>query len=62
VLARIIAIVDNYDAMASHRVYHDSRNHEYVIGIMQDDAGSKHDPYLLGRFMDVIQYSPLRVA
>lgn len=62
VLARIISIVDNYDAMASQRVYHDSRNHDHVIGIMQEGAGGKHDPYLLGKFMDVIQYSPLRVA
>jgi HD-GYP domain-containing protein (c-di-GMP phosphodiesterase class II) len=62
VLSRIISIADNYDAMASHRVYHGSRDHDYVIGVMHGESGQKHDPYLLGKFMDVIERSPLRVS
>jgi putative nucleotidyltransferase with HDIG domain len=62
VLSRIISIVDNYDAMASHRVYHNSRDHDYVIGVMRDESSRKHDPYLFGKFVDVIEHSPLRVS
>lgn len=62
VLSRIISIADNYDAMASQRVYHGSRAHDYVIRVMHADSGQKHDPYLLGKFMDVIEHSPLRVS
>jgi putative nucleotidyltransferase with HDIG domain len=62
VLARIISIADNYDAIASQRVYHGSRDHDYVIGIMHEESGRKHDPYLLARFMDVIERSPLRAS
>ncbi|MBI5784656.1 MAG: HD domain-containing protein [Rhodocyclales bacterium] len=62
VLSRIISIADNYDAIASQRVYHGSRDHDYVIGVMHQENGQKHDPYLLGKFMDVIERSPLRVT
>jgi len=62
VLSRIISIADNYDAIASQRVYHGSRGHDYVIGVMYGESGQKHDPYLLGKFMDVIEHSPLRVS
>jgi response regulator RpfG family c-di-GMP phosphodiesterase len=61
-LSRIISIVDNYDAMASQRVYHRPRDHDYVISVMHEDSGRKHDPYLLDKFMDVIEHSPLRVS
>lgn len=62
VLSRIISIVDNYDAMANQRVYHGARNHDYVIGTMHDECSQKHDPYLFGKFVDVIEHSPLRVS
>lgn len=62
VLSRIISIADNYDAMASQRVYHGSRDHDYVIRVMRQESGQKHDPYLLDKFMDVIERSPLRVS
>jgi response regulator RpfG family c-di-GMP phosphodiesterase len=62
VLSRIISIADNYDAMASRRVYHRPRDHEYIIGVMHEESGQKHDPYLLGKFMNVIERSPLRVS
>lgn len=62
VLSRIISIVDNYDAMASRRVYHGSRHHDYVVGVMHDESGQKHDPYLLGKFIDLIEHSPLRAS
>ncbi len=62
VLSRIISIADNYDAMASQRAYHRPRDHEYIIGVMHGESGRKHDPYLFGKFLDVIERSPLRVS
>jgi response regulator RpfG family c-di-GMP phosphodiesterase len=62
ILSRIISIADNYDAMASQRVYHSPRDHEYIIGVMHQENGMKHDPYLFGKFLDVIEHSPLRVS
>lgn len=62
VLSRIISIVDNYDAMTSQRVYHLARDHHDIIDLMREESGQKHDPYLLGKFMDVIERSPLRVT
>jgi response regulator RpfG family c-di-GMP phosphodiesterase len=62
VLSRIISIVDNYDAMASRRVYHQAHDHDYIVDLMREESGQKHDPYLLGKFMGVIERSPLRVS
>jgi putative nucleotidyltransferase with HDIG domain len=62
VLSRIISIVDNYDAMATRRVYHQPRDHACIVGVMREESGQKHDPYLLARFMEVIERSPLRAS
>jgi response regulator RpfG family c-di-GMP phosphodiesterase len=62
VLSRIISIADNYDAMASRRVYHQPRDHAYIVNVMREESGQKHDPCLLARFLDVIERSPLRVS
>jgi hypothetical protein len=29
---------------------------------MHGESGQKHDPYLFGKFLDVIERSPLRVS
>ncbi|MBU1235579.1 MAG: HD domain-containing protein [Gammaproteobacteria bacterium] len=62
VLSRIISIADNYDAMASKRVYHRACNHDHIVGVMLDKSGQKHDPYLLRKFLEMIEHSPLRVS
>lgn len=48
--------------MASQRVYQRPRDHGYIIGVMRQESGRKHDPYLFGKFLDVIEHSPLRVS
>ncbi|MEW6165674.1 MAG: HD domain-containing phosphohydrolase [Pseudomonadota bacterium] len=53
-IARMIAIVDGYDAMAASRPYHSGRNHEEIMGIMQGETGGKYDPYLMARFTAMI--------
>jgi len=50
VLARILSIVDSYDAMTMPRPYHPARPHEQVMATLATEEGMKHDPALLARF------------
>ncbi|MFC5302363.1 HD-GYP domain-containing protein [Azospira restricta] len=49
-LARILSIVDSYDAMAMPRPYHRARTHQEVMAILDTEEAQKHDPDLLERF------------
>ena len=55
-LARIVSVVDSYDAMAVRRVYHGARKHDEVVSIMASESGSKLDPMLLEVFFKVIEH------
>lgn len=56
-LARIITIADNYDAMVSRRIYQLAKNHHTVIDLMSSESGFKHDPVLLAEFIRLIETS-----
>lgn len=62
VLARIISLTDNYDAIALSRPYHQARRHNAIMDILHDEVGSKHDPDLLHAFCSVIEKSAMRVS
>ena len=47
--ARLMAIVDAYDALTAFRVYKDVVPHEQAVNIMMADAGTHFDPNLMGR-------------
>ena len=53
--ARIVAIVDVYDALTHDRVYSRAQSHEEAMGILKASAGSQFDPYLLDLFVDVAE-------
>lgn len=53
-LARIVSIVDSFDAMTSARPYHRARTPAEVIETLQSERGSKHDPVLLDLFLERI--------
>ena len=53
-VARMVAIVDGYDAMAAPRPYHRTRSHEEIMAVLSGENGDKYDPYLLGRFAEMI--------
>jgi len=59
-LARMIAIVDAYDAIAERRSYHGARNHAQVIAILNGENAHKYDPYLLVHFNSLIASSKFR--
>jgi putative two-component system response regulator len=48
--ARILAIVDVYDAMTHDRVYRPAHSEDEVLAIMQQGAGTHFDPLLLTVF------------
>lgn len=51
VIARILSIVDSYDAMTMRRPYHAPLSHEHAVTILYDEAGGKHDPAMLTLFL-----------
>ncbi len=59
--ARVISIVDSYDAMAFTRSYHKGHSHSEIIDQINRESGIKHDPYLLNHFCRIIERSDNRV-
>lgn len=53
--ARILAIVDVYDALSHDRVYRPAMQEEEVIKILQQGSGSHFDPGLLGMFFGILE-------
>lgn len=58
--ARIISVVDSYDAMIARRPYHDALDHRAVMDILISESGIKHDPDLVYAFGAVIEQSAMR--
>ena len=50
-LARILSIIDSYDALTSGRPYHAARTHPVAIGILEIERSIKHDPAILDLFV-----------
>ena len=51
--ARIVALADVYDALASRRVYKTSYNHDMVRAIIMQDRGTHFDPQIVDAFLEV---------
>jgi putative nucleotidyltransferase with HDIG domain len=54
-LARILAVVDVYDAMQSPRPYRAALPEDFVLEHIVDSAGSAFDPDLIDPFIDMIR-------
>lgn len=50
-LARILTILDNYDALREDRPYRPAYSHAAAVALMRDESGTKHDPELLELFL-----------
>jgi len=48
--ARIVAVVDMYDALTSHRVYRPALRHDEAIEVMRREHGGRFDPRLFACF------------
>jgi len=62
VLARILSIVDSYDAIATVRPYHAPKSHAEVMRMLHAEQGRKYDPHVLANFSRIVETSPYRVA
>jgi HD-GYP domain-containing protein (c-di-GMP phosphodiesterase class II) len=51
--ARIVAIVDVYDALVSRRVYKEALSHEESLAIIRGEAGQQFDPHLTEVFLRI---------
>lgn len=52
-LARMLTILDCYDALREPRVYRKALKHNEAVEIMRSESGIKHDPELLERFLAI---------
>ena len=53
--ARIMAVVDVYDALTTKRPYKSAYSHEKSIGIMLGNSGTQFDPYVLKVFKEQVE-------
>lgn len=51
--ARIMSVVDVYDALRSKRPYKDAFPHKKALDIIKDGSGSQFDPVIIGAFVDI---------
>jgi putative nucleotidyltransferase with HDIG domain len=52
--ARVLAIVDCYDAITSDRPYHRSQSHDRAIAIIVERRGTMYEPEIVDAFMRVV--------
>jgi diguanylate cyclase (GGDEF)-like protein/putative nucleotidyltransferase with HDIG domain len=52
--ARILTIVDYYDAVTTERPYHKALSHDAAIGLLKNEAGRALDPRMTAIFIDIL--------
>jgi len=52
--ARILTIVDYFDAVTTERPYHKALSHESAIGLLKHEAGRALDASLVGTFVEIL--------
>lgn len=60
IFARIIAIADAYDAMATLRCYRPARTHAQIMSVLGLEQGVRHDPYVFEKFSRLIRHSQFK--
>lgn len=58
-VARIIGIVDSYDAMTSNRVYRKRLHNELVMQELLRGKGTQFDPFLVDKFVELLEEGTL---
>ena len=53
--ARIITVVDSWDAMRSDRPYRDALSQEEAIAELEDNKGTQFDPAVVDTFLELLQ-------
>jgi diguanylate cyclase (GGDEF)-like protein/putative nucleotidyltransferase with HDIG domain len=52
--ARILAVVDYFDALTSERPYHKAMSDEGAVGLLRQEAGKALDPDLVQKFIETL--------
>src|SRR5438094_7821469 len=52
--ARILAVVDYFDALTSERPYHKAMTSEGAIGLLRQEAGKALDPAIVEKFIELL--------
>lgn len=52
--ARVLAVVDNYDALVSDRPYRDRLTRDAAIAVLREEEGKSLDPMLVERFITLL--------
>ncbi|WP_422505480.1 HD-GYP domain-containing protein [Stenotrophomonas sp. GZD-301] len=56
--ARVLTVVDAWDAMTSERPYRDAMERSRVMFLLEDASGGMIDPQVLGAFQDLLRREP----
>ncbi|OFW67161.1 MAG: hypothetical protein A2Z12_03800 [Actinobacteria bacterium RBG_16_68_21] len=56
--SRLVAIIDAYDAITSHRPYRPARTPNEALRVLLEGAGTIHDPDLLRLFIEMMGHYP----
>jgi diguanylate cyclase (GGDEF)-like protein/putative nucleotidyltransferase with HDIG domain len=60
--ARILTIVDYYDAVTTERPYHKAMSHESAVALLEHEAGRALDPALVRTFIEMLPAMIAEVA
>jgi diguanylate cyclase (GGDEF)-like protein len=60
--ARILSVVDYYDALVSERPYHRAHSRDAAIALLRQEAGRALDPNLVGKFLEILPSLESQVA
>ncbi len=52
--ARVLAVVDTFDAMMTHRPYRGAMSYEKTLDELKKEAGSQFDPYIVKSFIKIL--------
>lgn len=57
--ARLLTVVDAYDAMTQHRCYRRALGHGYAVRELSDKRGAHFDPIIVDTFLQVVSCTEL---
>ncbi|HKK08088.1 MAG TPA: HD domain-containing phosphohydrolase, partial [Gemmatimonadota bacterium] len=60
-LARVLAVVDSFDAMTSRRPYREAMTVERAVAILRENAGTQFDGRVVGAFVALVERNGLDV-
>src|SRR4051794_40881205 len=52
--ARILSVVDYFDALMAERPYHKAMSFEAAVGLLKQEAGKGLDPAVVGKFIELL--------